>query len=97
VRLGPNWVEVIDDGRGGIAGGRAGAGNGLTGLRERVAAVGGTVRTMADSGWRLRVEVPDPARAVEPDDPTRAQSPAAAESVPPASWPAPSTPESAPV
>jgi two-component system sensor histidine kinase DesK len=97
VRLGPTWVEVIDDGRGGMAGGRSGiatAGNGLTGLRERVAAVGGTVRTMADSGWRLRVEVPDPARAVEPDDPTRADSPAAAESVPPASWPAPSTPKS---
>ena len=49
-----NWIEIADDGRGGIAG----AGNGLTGLRERVEAAGGTVqigaavRRMAVAGRR---------------------------------------------
>ena len=36
-----------------------GAGNGLAGLRERVAAVGGTVDVGGcPQGWRLRVDVP---------------------------------------
>jgi two-component system sensor histidine kinase DesK len=79
IRLGSTWVEVVDDGRGG----GAAAGNGLVGLRERVNAAGGTVRTMSDAGWRLRVELPsvsgvpgdpggpaDPAASVpEPADP----------------------------
>jgi two-component system, NarL family, sensor histidine kinase DesK len=56
VALGPNWVEIIDDGRGGSAG----AGNGLTGLRERVSGAGGSVTLgrAATAGWRLRVDVP---------------------------------------
>lgn len=59
VRLGANWVEVVDDG-----GGRdgLGAGKGLTGLRERVVHAGGTVtsgpRRDGVGGWALRVEVP---------------------------------------
>lgn len=64
VSLGPNWIEVVDNGRGGMPA----AGNGLTGLRERVSAAGGTVRTMTDAGWRLRVEVPAPV----PAEPVRA-------------------------
>jgi two-component system sensor histidine kinase DesK len=55
VAVGPNWVQITDNGRGGTAG----AGNGLTGLRERVSAAGGGVTLGgAISGWRLRVDVP---------------------------------------
>lgn len=65
VTVGRDWVEIVDDGRGSGAGG--GAGNGLAGLRERVEAVGGTVRAgpRLPAGWWLRVEVP-PAPASEP-------------------------------
>jgi len=57
VTLGPNWIEVRDDGRGGTVG----AGNGLTGLRERVAADGGTVVVRGTNrGWTVRVDVPLP-------------------------------------
>ncbi|MQA78168.1 MAG: sensor histidine kinase [Streptosporangiales bacterium] len=50
-------VEVIDDGRGGTAE----PGTGLTGLRERVGALGGTLTATADlpGGFRLRVVVPE--------------------------------------
>ncbi|MCR6482485.1 histidine kinase [Amycolatopsis sp. OK19-0408] len=46
-------VEVVDDG----VGGSVGEGSGLAGLRERVAAAGGTLETgpVAPHGWRLRV------------------------------------------
>jgi two-component system sensor histidine kinase DesK len=56
VRVDRNWIEITDNGRGGLAG----AGNGLTGLRERVEAAGGTVQVGAApyGGWRLRVDVP---------------------------------------
>lgn len=55
VTLEPRGIEIADDGRGGTPG----AGNGLTGLRERVAGAGGTV-TLAGglSGFKLRAEVP---------------------------------------
>src|SRR6266511_2429671 len=45
-----------------------GAGTGLVGLRERVAASGGTVdvRPLAP-GWRLRVQVPTPAENTRPE------------------------------
>ncbi|MFE4977359.1 sensor histidine kinase [Kitasatospora sp. NPDC056651] len=72
-------VEIRDDGTGaapglpggaGAPGGRGGAvgGKGLTGLRERVAAAGGTVEAgpLDPRGWRLLVTVPpggpDPGR-----------------------------------
>jgi len=61
VSLGARTLEITDDGRGGAPG----AGSGLSGLRERVKAAGGTLTasgTMA--GFRLRVEVPTPAPAV---------------------------------
>jgi two-component system sensor histidine kinase DesK len=56
VVLGEHEVEVRDDGRGAES---AGAGNGLTGLRERAAALGGTVVTQSlHPGFSLKVVVP---------------------------------------
>ena len=63
VRLGPDAAEVVDDGIGtralvpGLAEGRSGSG--LVGLRERAAAVGGTVTTQVREprGYTLRVAV----------------------------------------
>jgi two-component system, NarL family, sensor histidine kinase DesK len=51
-------LEIVDDGRGVPL--SNGAGDGLAGLRERAAAVGGTVETFTgpDGGFRLRVSVP---------------------------------------
>jgi len=57
VRLNSHSIEIIDNG----IGANAHDGNGLTGLRERVAAAGGTLSVAtapAVAGWRLRVEVP---------------------------------------
>lgn len=53
VRLSAAEIEIVDDG----IGGTATAGNGLFGLRERVAAAGGVVEAGAlqPRGWRLRV------------------------------------------
>ena len=53
VRLAPAVIEITDDG----AGQAAPAGNGLTGLRERVAAAGGSIDAgpVYPAGWRLRV------------------------------------------
>jgi two-component system sensor histidine kinase DesK len=55
VRLSPCSVEIVDDG----AGGAAPPGNGLSGLRERAAAVGGVVDAgpLQPRGWRLRVSL----------------------------------------
>jgi two-component system, NarL family, sensor histidine kinase DesK len=55
VRLSPCSVEIVDDG----VGGNGGSGNGLAGLRERVAAAGGVVDAgpVAPKGWRLRVSL----------------------------------------
>ena len=60
VTLTPSVVEIADDGDGGDAS----YGNGLTGLRERVAAVGGTIQAgpTIPRGWRLRVSL-EPAGA----------------------------------
>jgi two-component system sensor histidine kinase DesK len=56
VRVSAASVEIIDDGQGSAAG----PGNGLRGLRERAAAVGGGVDAgpVQPTGWRLRVWVP---------------------------------------
>ena len=57
VRLGRNWLEISDNGRG-TEPGRAG--NGLRGLEERLDELGGTlqVRARPGEGFQLRAEVP---------------------------------------
>ena len=59
IRLTASGVEITDDG----VGGAAPAGNGLSGLRERVAAAGGVVDAgpLEPRGWRLRVQLAGPA------------------------------------
>jgi two-component system, NarL family, sensor histidine kinase DesK len=55
VRLTPDGVEITDDG----VGSAAPPGNGLSGLRERVLASGGSVEAgpLQPTGWRLRVSL----------------------------------------
>ena len=55
VRLSAASIEIVDDG----VGGTASAGNGLTGLRERVAAAGGLIDAgpLPPKGWRLQVSL----------------------------------------
>jgi two-component system, NarL family, sensor histidine kinase DesK len=57
VRLGDSWIEVRDNGSGPAVNAN---GNGLAGLTERLAALGGTVEagSAADGGFRLRATVP---------------------------------------
>ncbi|WP_030912265.1 sensor histidine kinase [Streptomyces sp. NRRL F-5126] len=72
VRVGPDWVEVTDNGA--FTGG-ASAGNGLTGLTERLAAVSGTLEHGPAPGGGFRVVARGPATATGPapsreDEPT---------------------------
>lgn len=55
VRLGRTWIEITDDGKGTTAT----AGNGLRGLRERLAEIGGALRAepRENGGFRVRAEV----------------------------------------
>jgi two-component system sensor histidine kinase DesK len=55
VRLSASSVEIVDDG----VGGTGQPGNGLSGLRERVAAAGGVIDAgpLQPRGWRLRVSL----------------------------------------
>ena len=55
IRLSASSIEIEDDG----VGGTAPAGNGLTGLRERVAAAGGVIDAgpLPPKGWRLQVSL----------------------------------------
>ncbi|MFJ5679136.1 sensor histidine kinase [Streptomyces sp. NPDC093097] len=61
VRIGPGWVEVTDDGTSGRA---ARAGNGLTGLTERLAAVSGTLEHGPAPGGGYRVVARGPAPSI---------------------------------
>jgi signal transduction histidine kinase len=58
-------IEVVDDGTGGPVADRdgLGSGNGLRGMRERAAAVGGRVEAGArqEGGWRVVARLPIPA------------------------------------
>lgn len=62
VRLGRNWMEISDDGHGAAAG----PGNGLRGLRERLAEVGGTLQAESrpGGGFLVRAEVATRVEAV---------------------------------
>jgi two-component system sensor histidine kinase DesK len=60
VRLGESWIEIRDDGVGGVSSsGRGPAGHGLAGLVERLAQVGGslTAGPDPDGGFRVRAAV----------------------------------------
>ncbi len=66
VKLGGNWLEIEDDG----TATDVVAGNGLRGLSERLAAVGGTLRTSVRPGGGLtvRAEIPE----TSPSEPSAA-------------------------
>jgi two-component system sensor histidine kinase DesK len=56
ITVGPRWIEIADDGRGSTASTRPGTG--LTGLRERIANVGGTITARGTPrGWIVRAEL----------------------------------------
>jgi two-component system sensor histidine kinase DesK len=61
VRIGPDWVEVADNGS---PSGGACAGNGLTGLTERLAAVSGTLEHGPAPGGGFRVLARGPAPTI---------------------------------
>ena len=53
-------VEVADDGSGAAGNGAGGTGNGVAGMRERAAALGGTLEVgpAPGGGWRVAAELP---------------------------------------
>ena len=60
------WIEVSDTGRGAGPGPVASTGHGLTGMRERAAAVGGTVQAGPGDGGGFRVVARLPAALWQP-------------------------------
>jgi signal transduction histidine kinase len=62
-RNGSAVLEMVDDGPGNVVAADAELGNGLRGLGERVAAVGGEMKAqpVKGHGFRLAVRVPVPA------------------------------------
>jgi signal transduction histidine kinase len=74
----PQYVDVrVDDDGPAVAGGESGGGNGLVGMRERAAALGGAVETgtRPDGGFRVQARLPSSA----PDQDTGAHRPADAD------------------
>jgi len=72
VTIGPHSLDIVDNGVGGDASaGRGPAGSGLSGLRERVQAAGGTIDagSVPPAGWRLHVEFPADGAATPADVP----------------------------
>ncbi|MFC8082670.1 sensor histidine kinase [Streptomyces sp. NPDC057340] len=63
VRMGPDWVEVSDNGSSTSG---PGAGNGLTGLTERLSAVSGTLEHRYAPGGGFHVIARGPAQAIPP-------------------------------
>ncbi|WAL63998.1 sensor histidine kinase [Amycolatopsis cynarae] len=59
VRFGRTWLEIEDDGVGGVGAAPDASGNGLRGLAERLAAVGGTLHAQQrpGGGFLVRAEV----------------------------------------
>lgn len=65
INFGHNWIELVDSGTGSNE--ATGKGSGLAGLRDRVAASGGTLAaTSSMTGFTLRVEVPIDTAAAAP-------------------------------
>ncbi|WP_182111785.1 MULTISPECIES: sensor histidine kinase [unclassified Actinotalea] len=64
-------LEVSDDGRGAAATGADGAGQGVLGMRERAAMLGGTLSLgpRPGGGFRVRAEIPVPPRTEELQQP----------------------------
>jgi len=59
VTLGDSWLEVTDDGRGMVSTATGAAGQGLTGIRERLGPLGGSLQVghAPGGGFRLRAFV----------------------------------------
>lgn len=64
VRFGRNWLEIEDDGRSAPGS----PGNGLRGLRERLARIGGSLvaEPRPGGGFLVRAEAPSPADSAPP-------------------------------
>ncbi|WP_253769754.1 sensor histidine kinase [Goodfellowiella coeruleoviolacea] len=71
VRLGENWVEISDNGRG--TGGVGGSGTGLAGLGERLAAVGGRIEAgpRPEGGFQVRASAGGTDRLADRAEATR--------------------------
>ncbi|MFJ1899098.1 sensor histidine kinase [Streptomyces sp. NPDC088115] len=78
IGYGPGRIRLRIDDRGPATGTDAGgSGNGLAGMRERAAALGGTIEagTRPDGGWRVRAELPLPAAAAGGAPPHERETP----------------------
>ncbi|MEJ5915244.1 sensor histidine kinase [Pseudokineococcus sp. 1T1Z-3] len=81
-------VDVLDDGRGAAATPGHPGGQGLVGMRERAALVGGRVEAgpMPGGGWRVRALLPDDAPPVAVPPPARTATGSAEPPAPVRTW-----------